>query len=149
MLSGLVVIGSWIIYARIARRRALARGAELPRRLAAGGNKQSWRSALVFVVVALILVGGLVIVQKLMDAQHPAVTEHRSELLDAAAKATLCGRDALTVVVEGPKRARISGCGRETTLKWKRPFRNSGTTRWIQIDPNCTMDVFGFKQPCD
>ena len=150
VLSAVVVVASWIIYARIARRRALERGSDLPRRLAAdGANKQSWRSAIGFVVVALMLVGGLLIVQRFMEARHPPVTEHRAELLDAAAKAASCGRDALTVLVEGPKRARVSGCGLAMTFKWKRPFRNSGTTRWIQIDPNCTMDAFGFKQPCD
>lgn len=103
---------------------------------------------ILFGVLSLLFLGALKL-RHLWEARHPAVTEHRDQLLDVAAKKLKCAPDVLEIIVEEPTRARVEGCGQVATFRWSRK-RNSGLPdHWFDIDPTCRVDWMGCSLPCD
>ena len=102
----------------------------------------------VFVGFPLVFLAFLKI-RRLWEARHPAVSEHRDELVAAAVKAMKCGPDGLSVVAEEPTRARVEGCGRAATFRWSRRRSDPVPEHWHEIDPNCRVEYMGCNLPCD
>jgi len=86
--------------------------------------------------------------KRLSNERHPAVSEHGEELIETAVKRMHCERGGVTVVAEGPMRARAEGCGKTVTFFWERVRTLGGPPRWHEIDPNCTVDYMGVRIPC-
>jgi hypothetical protein len=79
--------------------------------------------------------------------QYQAVKEKRGELLQAAARSLGCPSSTWTVVEEGPRRARVDGCGQSLTLFWRR--QRHAPAQWLPGDPNCRVSYLGCELPCD
>lgn len=105
-------------------------------------------STIILFVGGAALFGGFIGMRRFWQARHPAVSEHRVELVEAAVKRMGCEADALKIVVEEPTRARVEGCNRSTTFRWGRVRGKSLPEHWHEIDPNCRIDYMGFKLPC-
>ena len=104
--------------------------------------------------VLILFVGGAVVMQgfiqirRFLQARHPAVSEHRGELVEAAARKMGCEPDALKVVVEEPTLARLEGCGRTATFRWGRVRGDGLPEHWHEIDSSCRLNVMGFDMLC-
>jgi hypothetical protein len=103
---------------------------------------------------AAVLFLGVREYRKLQDRRHPAVDEHRDELVRAAAQALHCGDDKVTVQAQEPTLARVEGCGQALTLRWgpvlhRSDPRRSKTPFWHEVDPNCRVDYLGISFPCE
>jgi hypothetical protein len=105
-------------------------------------------STLILFVGGAVLFGGFLEIRHLWEARHPAVSEHRVELVQAAVKVMGCESIALTIIAEEPTRARVEGCNRSTTFRWGRVRGKSLPEHWHEIDPSCRIDYMGFKVPC-
>jgi hypothetical protein len=102
-----------------------------------------------FLAVAFLALGGIVGGRYLWDQWHPALEEHRAELLDTFAGQTRCPHDDMTVVAVSATVARVDGCGRSLTFRWVSERRRSSRASWRQIDPNCFRTMLGFiKYSC-
>src|SRR5262249_19038767 len=104
-------------------------------------------------LLAFIGLGYLAIrrIQQFWDGRHPAVSEHRGELVELATKRMGCGPDALQIVAEEPTRARVDGCGHTATFRWGRVRAQGGPAHWREVDAACrpSKDSFGCNIPCD
>jgi hypothetical protein len=76
----------------------------------------------------------------------PPVREHQPALLDTASQSLSCAPANLVVTEEAPRRARIDGCGKTKYFMWMSRGRRRPT--WQEIDPNCTVELYGFKVSC-
>lgn len=126
-----------------------------PRERSRNGRATS-ASVLVVVVGGVVFFVGLFMLNRYWGGRHPAVEEHRTDLIDAACRAMRCGNAELSLIVEGPRRARVEGCGQVRTFVWKRTIVRRHPrpltytpAKWHQIDPNCRVDYFGCSLPCD
>ena len=112
-------------------------------------SRISLRFVLVLFVGGPLLLFGFVELRRLWQARHPAVQEHRAELIQAAARQMGCAEDKVAISPEEPTRARAQGCGKTLTFRWGRDITRRGPLGWRQIDPNCTVDYMGCNLPCD
>lgn len=103
---------------------------------------------------AAALFVGVRLYRKFQDRRHPAVEEHRDELLEAAAKALNCPGERVAVQVREPTLAGVAGCGKSLTFRWgtvlnRTSPRRSTTPFWHDIDPDCRIDYMGCGLPCE
>ena len=112
-------------------------------------SRISLRFVLVLFVGGPLLLVGFVQLRRLWQARHPAVQEHRAELVQAAARQMGCAADKVEIAAEEPTRARAQGCGKTLTFQWGRVRGKSLPEHWHAIDPNCTIDYLGCNLPCD
>jgi hypothetical protein len=152
MISG----GLFVLYERaLAKGRATDPSDDAPWR--SKGTRPLHDRARVLAIVsggAAVLFFGVREYRRIQDRRHPAVDEHRDELVRAAAQALHCGEDKLTVQSQEPTLARVEGCGVSVMLRWG-PVLNrtsrlrSKTPFWHEIDPNCRIDAMGCAMPCE
>jgi hypothetical protein len=132
------------LYGTYIGRRNAERGFFTRSQREAQARPVSTRWLVSFVTVVFVALGGILGGRHLWDHWHPAVDEHRDELLDAVANQTSCPKGEMTVVAVSPSVARVDGCGRSLTLRWVSEHRGWNRARWRQIDPNCFRTVLGF-----
>ena len=95
-------------------------------------------------VAFAVVIGG----RHLWDKAHPALAEHRIDLLQGASSYMECPAADMTLIPDAPRRARVEGCGKSVLFRWVTP-RRSATGHWALIDPNCRTNYLGFSVPCD
>jgi hypothetical protein len=92
------------------------------------------------VAVMAAAIGLLLLANVLEERWFPKVETRRSALLDAASKSMACPRDQLSVLVESPSRARITGCQRTQVFAWGKVRPGNGIAWWA-VDPMCAFTV--------
>lgn len=105
-------------------------------------------AGLIIFVGGGLLLGGFLGIRHLWEAHHPAVSEHRTELVETAAKKMSCEPGGLKIVAEEPTIARVEGCNRSVTFRWGRVRSSDLPVHWLEIDPNCRVSFLGFDLRC-